>query len=435
MNFSPHSLKQEQALLCQKSILALACGTQWGKTMIGGLRMKLAMCTFADKKDAFIITAPTYKILSQSTLPAFLGMMEGWGTYNKKEDVFEMKRGGRCYCRTETDPDSVVGITNVRKIWGDEAGKYRLYFWENLQARADFLKASLDLTTSPYSMNWLFKELVKPALAGKRSDVLYIKAASWENPYHSLHDPKNRQLKRQTMDPRRFDMIYGGEFGQMQGLVYDCWDDDINLIDPIRLPPGTIYYGGIDWGYTEPFVLVIRAITPANDHYQVYEFYKTGMTLPQQMEIVQQQLQIFGVKRFYAGHERPENILLFNQNGIPTEGVPEKDIQIGTDLHYELIKTCRYKIFRNTSPYTLDEMSVYHYPEPLDLKPDQHAKEMKPVGQNDHSLSANRFVTLKTHRNGPLKSPYCPGDLRPSESQEKRLARLKCPTYRFRIEG
>lgn len=403
--------------------------------MIGGIRMKRRMHTFTDPRDAFIITAPTYKILSQSTLPAFMALMQGWGTHNKKEDVFEMHRGGRCYLRTETDPDSIVGITNVQGVWGDEAGKYRLYFWENMQARADFLKCPIDLTTSPYSMNWLFKDVIKPALAGKRDDVLYIKAASWENPYHSLYDAENRKQKRATMDPRRFDMIYGGEFGQMQGLVYDCWDEDQNLVDPVRLPPGTLFYGGIDWGFTEPFVLVIRAITPANDHYQVYEFYKTGMTIPQIIELAKQQFQIFGIKRFYTGHDRPENILLFNQNGLPTEGVPEKDIQVGTDLHYELINTRRYKIFRNTSPYTLDELSVYHYPEPLDLKPDQHAKEMKPVGQNDHSLSANRFVTLKTYRSGSRKSPHSPGDTRQAETQEQRLARLKRPNRSYSIEG
>lgn len=425
MNFTPHSLKQQKALLCNKRILALACGTQWGKTIIGGIRMKLDMCRYTDKKDAFIITAPTYKILSQSTLPAFLSMMQGRGTYNKKEDLFEMHRGGRCYCRTETDPDSVVGITNVKKVWGDEAGKYRLYFWENIQARADFLKAPIDLTTSPYSMNWLFKDLIKPASLGKRDDVMYIKAASWENPYHSLFNEENRRLKRQTMDPRRFDMLFGGEFGQMQGLVYDCFDEDQNVIEPIRLPYGTIFYGGIDWGFTEPFVLVVRAITPDNLHYQVYEFYKSGMTLPQQMELAHQQFRIFGIKRFYAGHERPENILLFNQNGLPTEGVPEKDIQVGTDLHYELISTRRYKIFNKSSPYTLDEMSVYHYPEPKDLKPDEASKEMKPVGKDDHSLSANRFVTLKTYKTGSRKSPYSPGEGRHNESQSDRLARLK----------
>jgi hypothetical protein len=424
MIFTPHSAKQEQAIDCSKRFLILGAGTQWGKTRVGAIRMKLKMHTFVEKDDAFIITAPNYKTMYQSTLPAFLKLMDGWGTYNKKEETFQMHNGGTCFCRTETDPDSIVGITNVRHIWGDEAGKYGLYFWENMQARSDLLKCQIDLTTSPYSLNWVYKDLIKPTLQGKRSDVLFVKAASWENPYHSLFDPKNLAEKRSTMDPRRFDMLYGGEWGQMEGLVYDSWDEDENLIEPTRLPNGTIFYGGIDWGYTEPFVLTIRAVTPSGDHYQVYEFYKTMMTVPQQMEICKQQMQIFGIKRFFAGHERPENIELFNQNGLPTEGVPEKDIMVGTHLHYELIKSRRYKIFRGTSPYTLDELAAYHYPEPDDLKPDQDSKELTPVGQNDHAMSANRFITLKTHRSGSKKAPFVPGESGSAENQARRLERL-----------
>lgn len=392
--------------------------------------MKVKLHTFTDRSDAFIITAPTYKILSQSTLPAFLKLMDGMGAYNKKEDLFEMRRGGRVYCRTETDPDSIVGITNVKHIWGDEAGKYRLYFWENIQARADFLGCGVDLTTSPYALNWIYKDLIKPFQQGKRTDLEFIHAASWENPYHSLAKPEALEAKRASMDPRRFNMIYGGEWGRMEGLVYDCWDDDENQIDPFRLPAGTMFYGGIDWGHTEPFVLTVRAITPENLHYQIFEFYKTGMTIPAQLELCKQQAKIFGIKRFFCGHERPENILLWNQNGLSAEGVPEKDIQVGTDLHYELIKTRRYKIFRGTSPHTLDEMETYHYPEPKDLKPDQDAKDLKPVGQNDHAMSANRFITLKTYRSGLKHVPHSPDDRSGRlETNSQRFARLTRPAH------
>lgn len=427
--FKCHSDKQERALFSSKPILVLGTGTQFGKTTVGGLRMKMKMAIYNHPEDNFIITAPNYKIMQQSTLPSFLKVMEGKGHYNKTDATFKMSNGGTCYLRTETDPDSIVGIPRVRHIWGDEAGKYCLYFWENIQARADSIGASIDLTTSPYSMNWIFKELIRPTKSRARDDIELIQAASWENPFHSLHDPVKRMKKKSTMDPRRFDMIYGGEWGMSAGLVYDCWDEDANMVDEFKLPYGTVYYGGIDWGFTEPFVLTIRAITPQNDHYQVFEFYKTGMTIPAQMEITKSQMNIFNVKRFFCGHERPENILLFTQNGISCEGVPEKDIQVGTDLHYELIKTRRYKILKDTSPYTLDEMATYHYPEPEDLKPDDDSKELKPVGQNDHAMSANRFITLKTYKTGTRKTPYVPGERAKNETNEQRLNRLKRPRY------
>jgi hypothetical protein len=208
------------------------------------------------------------------------------------------------------------------------------------------------------------------------------------------------------MDPRRFEMLFGGEWGQQAGLVYNCFDEDENICAPLKLPPGTTFFGGIDWGFTEPFVIVVRAITPEGLHYQVSEFYKTGLNILQQVDIARQKMHTFGIKTFFCGHERPENILLFNQKGIPSVAVPERNIQVGTDLHYELIKTRKYKLFEGSSPHTRDEYEVYHYPEPEELKVDDDAKEQSPVGQNDHCMSANRFVTLRTYRSTLKYRPH-----------------------------
>ena len=111
MIFKCHSSKQSQFLRSQSKITAAITGIQWGKTTIGALRHKAYMHTHTEKTDAFIVTAPTYKIMQQSTLPAFLKWMDGLGKYSKSDSVFQMHNGGTCYFRTETDPDSIVGIT------------------------------------------------------------------------------------------------------------------------------------------------------------------------------------------------------------------------------------------------------------------------------------------------------------------------------------
>ena len=147
--------------MSDKLITLCGTGIQWGKTMTGAVRLKVAMHKFTDPTDAFILMAPNYKIMQQSCLPAFLRIMDGLGTYNKVEAAFHMNGGGICYMRTATDPDAIVGITNVRHIWADEAGLYSLYAWENMQARASFKEAQITLTTSPYSLNWVYKELIK----------------------------------------------------------------------------------------------------------------------------------------------------------------------------------------------------------------------------------------------------------------------------------
>jgi hypothetical protein len=425
--FVPHSHKQQKAILTDKRILLCGAGTQWGKTRVGAVRMKTKIHTYTDKDDNFLITAPTYKTLHQSTLPAFLKFMEGCGVYDKKFDLFRVHGGGTVYCRTETDPDSIVGITNIRHVWGDEAGKYRRYFWENIQARADFCGCGIDLTTSPYSLNWIPKELIKPYQKGLRPDVEYIQAASWENPYHSLYQQEARDLKQRTMDPRRFDMIYGGLFGKMSGLVFDCFDEDLHIVKPFQLPSGTKYFGGIDWGFTDPFVLSVRGITPSGHHVKVSEFYKTGMTPSQIVDQVKRTKEVFGVENFFADPSRPEYIQELNANGVPCTAA-ENDILLGVGQHYDLIKSGRYQIFEGTSPNTQDEYSTYHYPEPEDLGPDDKQKEQLPVDQANHCMDTERYITVMTYRTVERREPKAPEDRKPAtqiRNHEKRIAMLK----------
>ena len=428
--FTPHSLKQKQLIHSKSELTIAATGTQWGKSSGGSIWMAKQLATFTDPQDNFLLMAPSYKIMQQSMLPYFLNAMQTlkWGTYHKVDAVFEMHDGRRIYFRTETDPDSIVGIPRVRAYWLDEAGKVRLYFHENIQARAAVNSARGLYTTSPYSRNWIYQNYIKPMMRGKAVEgVSLIQAASWENPYHALHSPLKRAQVLASMDPQRFEMLFGGEWGKQAGLVYNCFDDVENIEKPWRLPNGTVYYGGIDWGHTEPFVIVVRAVTPDNRHYQVSEFYKMGMTVVEQMQVARQKMATFNIKQFFCGHERPENILLFNQNGIPAVGVPEKDIQVGTDLHYELIKTRRYKLFEGTSPYTLEEYETYHYPEPDALDADDESKERGPVGQDDHCMSANRFVTLRTYRSNLKLKPFSPEEKTQgnrNETQEQKFKRL-----------
>lgn len=426
MIFEPHSIKQQNAILTEKPILLLAAGTQWGKTRVGAIRMKQKLHTYTNKDDNFIITSPTYKTLHQSTLPAFFKVMEGYGKYDKKFDTFKMNGGGTVYCRTSTDPDSIVGITDVKHIWGDEAGKYPLYFWENIQARADFFGCGIDLTTSPYSMNWIPKELIKPFRKGLRPDVEYIQAASWENKYHSLHDPERRAKKKMTMDARRFDMIFGGEFGKMSGLVYDCFEEETHVCKEFQFPTGTKYFAGVDWGHSDPFVITVRAITPSGHHFQVSEFYKTRLLVSDMIIAAKQKKTIFDIQTFYADPSRPEYIEDFNRNGLPTVAA-DNSIRRGLDVHYELIKSGRYKIIENTSPQTIDEYSTYHYPEPEDLGPDDDSKEDLPVGQNDHTMDANRYVSIMTVRNHIKKAPKMPDHDKREVwlDHEKRIKHLK----------
>jgi phage terminase large subunit len=375
--------------------------------------MKVAMHRYTSPDDAFIVCAPTYKILQQSTLPAFLKLMSGLGTYSRADSVFTTHWGSKCYMRTATEPDSIVGITNVRHIWVDEAGKVSLYFWENVQARSAFRDCPIDLTSSPYTLNWLFKEIVRPKQKDAKAlpHVDLIQAASWDNPFM----PKTTiDHARATMDPRRFNALFGGAWERMAGLVYDCFDEIENVVKPHTLPPGTEYFAGVDWGYTNPFAVTVRAVTPDGMHYQVGELYRAQMSPSQKVEAARRLKLAFNIKMFYCDPEEPASIAEFCANGIPAVAA-DNDVKRGIELHYELIKTRRFKIFEGTSPHSMDEIESYHWPEPKDLKPDQDEKDPNPVAQNNHALDSARYASISlvhsvTKQHEPKRRPRAAED-------------------------
>ena len=428
--FICHSKKQEDIVFSEANETYAIVGIQYGKTTAGAWWLKRQMFKHTNRSDNFIIAAPTYKIMDQSTLPAFLSIMDGFGTYKAGSAEFHLNGGGKCFMRTGTDPDSVVGITNVRGVWGDEAGKFTKYFWENLRARASFKQAPKMFTSTPYAMNWMFKDVLKPYKSGTLQDALIVQAKSCDNPYF----PMEEYLKRKaTMDPRRFNAVYNGEFEKMHGLVYDCFDEDVHIVPQFMLPHGTRYIAGIDWGTTHPFVIAVRGITPDGGHFQVSEFYKTGLTLMDMIIAANKLKQIWDIQMFYCDPSQPGYIEEFNRNGLPAIG-SDNDIKKGIDLHYSLIKSGKYKIFKATSPYTIDELESYHYQEPADLGPNDKDKEQLPVDQENHCLDANRYATLMTYHSSNVRTPKVPTNDRRHESNEARIKRLQRQTTTKRSE-
>lgn len=394
--FTAHSEQQARALKSAKPIVLLACGIQFGKTVVGAWRVrKAALTLLKDRWDSILVTAPTYKISSQSTLPQLKLLLSDIAEYHRQDSVFELRNGALIYIRTATDPDSIVGITNVRFVYGDEAGLYSLYFWENIQARAAFKKAQILLTTSPYTLNWVYKDLIRPNLNGKngRPDVDYIKARSIDNP----HFPRDYyERMRQTMDERRFSSMFGGEWNRNEGLVYDCFDEDANSVTPFILPKETRYYAGVDFGHTNPFAVAVLAITPTGERCQLTEVYKTGLTLLDMIGVCKRLKQYYPIEMFYCDPSQPGYIEEFNRAGLIATGA-NNDIQLGISLLYEMVKSRRYRLFRGDNKYTIDELETYHYPSPDEIKPDKDVNDRIPVAQDNHLMDALRYVNIATY--------------------------------------
>lgn len=362
----------------------MAAGIQSGKTTSGSL-WSMTKGAYAKPGDNIIVAAPTYKILAQATLPKLLSVFGKFGEYRKVDQTMTLKNGVTVYIRSLTDPNSCEGITDVEGIWLDEGGLISRYAWENVEGRSAFRQCQIFISTTPYALNWLFK-MWEEWKAGKRDDVEFIQFTSKENPY--FPDAEfNRQQK--LLDPRRFVMKYMGQFGSMQGLVYP----DLDIINAFPMPQGTRYFAGVDWGYTNPTVITIRALTPEGNQYRVAEFYKTGMMVDEIVTAAKSRKQIFNIELFICDPSNPSYIEALNRAGCAAVG-GNNDIRLGIDRHSQLMKQNKFAIFRDENPHGLDEYSTYHYPELKDYKIDEDQKEPEPVKANDHGCDADRYVTM-----------------------------------------
>lgn len=236
------------------------------------------------------------------------------------------------------------------------------------------------------------------------------------------------------MDPRKFRAMYEGQFERMQGLVYDCYNPDLHIQE--ELTPEVFnsckLYGGIDWGFTDPFVLLVMAITPSGDRFVVSEFYKTGLGPDEMLDVVKSKMSIYPMRALYCDPSQPGYIKYLTENGIPAVKA-NNDINFGIGSVYADLKGEKLKFLKDRCPYTLDEIEMYHYPEPEDLKPDQNSKPEKPVDQNNHGCDALRYVTVGTHSIFKVRSPRLPKEGRKRQEtpreQVLRIRRHRPKTY------
>ena len=398
-------------------------GIQSGKTSGGAVKMYNALIAKPHSEDDnFIIAADTYKTLSQATIPKFFKFVKPFGSLNRQSGEFKTNWGSTVYFRTGTDPESLEGITNVKRIWLDEGGKVSKYFFENIMGRAAFLQCPIDITTTPYALNWL-ATLCQESIKKERDDVSVIQCRSVDSPYF----PKTEyERQKKLLDPRRFGMKYEGQFGKMEGLVFDRYDEC--LIQSFAMPTGTQYYAGIDWGYSpDPFAMVVRAVTPDRKHYRVFEYYRNFLTITDICNALKQFQALYNFKAAYCDPSQPAHIEELNRNGIPAMPA-DNDIRYGIDKHYTLMKEGRFFIFKDMNPLGIDEYSTYTYREPKELKPDENTikKHQLPVDQNNHGIDADRYLTVELEKSaGEKRAPTVPHDNQRPQDIAKRIEWLK----------
>ncbi len=383
---------QEKALNSNKRFIACLSGIQSGKTFTGCMWLiKEILKGWNEGKDySYLIAAPTYKILQQSTIRKWLELAPAWlGEYKEQKSVFELKNKGIIYIRSTEDPYGLEGMT-LKAAWLDEAGQMPDEVWRVVQGRLAILSGRCIITTTPYIFNWVYKDILQCKDTDK--DLEVIQWESKDSPWFPKAEYE-RQRKLAEGDPNlmaAFEKRYRGMFRSMTGLVFPLWHN--KYVQPevdYRNTTFKEFVGGIDWGFTNPAAIEIIGIKDEKPKFVVVdEWYQQGRVIEEIAAACVQMMQKWNVRLFYADPSRPDYIQELNNRRIPVM-IGDNDIQKGVASIQRKIKVEDFGITVKC-PNLLEEMKAYHYPETeLDGKEE-------PIAQFNHAIDACRYA-IATH--------------------------------------
>lgn len=386
--------KQWDAFNCPKRFVLCSAGIQGGKTFVGAVWLLNKIRLFPD--DSHLICAPTYKILQQSTLPKFRELVpSSIAKFHEQDSYFEIVGGkGIIYVRSAEDPDTLEGMT-LRSAWLDEAGNMKKRVWIIIQGRTAILGGQVFMTTSPYTMNWLYHDVFKPGEDGHKDFGLF----QWMSIQNPMFPKAEYQRAMTTMNATDFARRYKGLWRKREGLVYQQWNPITMTFDGASPIPIKEVIAGVDWGYQHPAAIAVIGIGDKPSHVILDEWYKTKQTIQLMVDAAKELKARWGIKWFYADSARPEYIAEFNKNGLATiEG--NKEIVPGINEVRLRIETGNL-IVSKACKNTLEELEMYAYPEEFDSE--------EPLKQFDHMMDAIRYP-MYTYKIAP---PVYGADLSP----------------------
>jgi PBSX family phage terminase large subunit len=377
---------QDEAIFAENKFVAAIAGVQSGKTLGGAVWANIKVNKL--ETDGLIV-ANDYKMLDQSTLRTLFNLNPKLQKFYKQQrGIIEFPNKKRIYIRSAERPESIEGF-KVGWAWGDEAGKWGVDAWINLQARVAMEQGQTFLTTTPDTMNWLYYDFYDRYLKGDK-DFKVVQWKSIDNPYF----PKEEyERAKRTMTPLNFRRRYEGTFERMEGLVYAL--DSSHILEPFKINKKDCI-AGVDFGWTNPSAVIVVMIDNDGVFHIVDEHYRENQTTDELIEVCKNLRDKYGITKFYPDPAEPDRIEEMRRSGLNVREV-KKDVLAGISEVQSLLLQHKIKVFKNCK-YTIEEFNKYHFESAEESK---NQKE-KPLPFFDHLMDALRYA-LTTYSYTPQR--------------------------------
>lgn len=232
--------------------------------------------------------------------------------YNKAEKIIYYPNGSTTefsYLKNTDDVYTYQG-REYQDITVDEITQHEEEVFKTLRSSLRTstagIKPTVFLTGNPGGIGhgWIkrifvdrnFREGENPA------DFAFVQAFVTDN--KALMDADPEYVKRLEDLPEHLRKAYlEGDWNIFAGQMFTMLTPSKHIIDPIKLPTGTQYFAGYDYGYNHPFAFVLCALTPAGEYFVVSHIRERFVEVADQAGLMLKMLEGRNRVIVYAGHD------------------------------------------------------------------------------------------------------------------------------------
>jgi phage terminase large subunit len=237
-------------------------------------------------------------------------ILQKW--YNKSEKTIYYPNGSTTefsYLKNTDDVYTYQG-REYQDISVDEITQHEEEVFKTLRSSlrtsSPEIKPSVLLTGNPGGIGhqWVKRIFVDRNFRENENpdDFAFVQAFVTDNQALTTADPE--YVKRLQDLPEHLRKAYlEGDWNIFAGQMFSQLTLSKHVIEPIKLPSGTQYFAGYDYGYNHPFAFVLCALTPAGEYFVVSHIRGRFTEVEEQAEQMLKMLEGRGKVTVYAGHD------------------------------------------------------------------------------------------------------------------------------------
>lgn len=398
----------------------LIAGTRYGKTMAAAYDV---IPDILDDNTRGWIVGPSYELASKEfnriydALHLRLGLVPiATRNINAAQGMKFIKFawGSEVTTKSVTEPENLKG-EEVDWMIISEGSIVKRVIWDRyLRPRLASRQGRLIIPCTPSGPNWI-EECYLRGQSDEEEDKDWD---SWQfESFDNPHFPESREMLERETPEDSFRQQYLGQFVRFSSLVYRDFKNRLHVVNvPGMFPDGTggterivEWFIGIDWGYTNPAVVLKLGIDGDGRIWVADEWYETHQLVDDQISAVKRVAAPYMLQQkfdtCYCDPSEPEHIYRLRSAGIPACG-GKRDIRAGIDAvraRLRLRKDGYARLFIcKRCKETIREMSNYHNTE------EHEGKESKeqPVKIDDHAMDALRYGVFSRDSRTQVRSGY-----------------------------